>query len=552
MRTPFTMYMVLIQLIAAALASAGQAKAAAPFALSTPDATARIVVPPAESECVLLAAEDLAADVHRITGRRPEVVRDLAKAGGACVLLATVNQPASAALVEQLAPGLAATLAGKWEAFRVVSLAKTADSTEPVLLIAGSDARGTMFGLYAFADKYLGVDPLYFWASYPPKPRDRLQWEAVDLVGNEPAVRYRGWFINDEDLLTEWYTDGGSRDIDYPFYAMVTSPKASRHVFEAALRLRMNLIIPASFVNITNPAEERLVADAVRRGLLVSQHHIEPLGVSGFGFLNYWRDRGETVPYSYTAHPEKFDEVWRVFAARWAKYGDSVVWQLGLRGIADRPLWASDKNAPESMEARGELISRAMARQYEIVRSVDARPNPPATTTLWHEGAVLHEAGHLTFPQGITVVFSDHGPGWEMCPDFTTVERRPDRTYGIYHHQAYWSHGPHLVQAVSPAKIGAIMKDAHQRQSTHYVITNVSNVREFLPGLMALSESLQEPAAFDPDEFLTRWCQERFGDHADAVHRCYRDYFASFELEGVDHRVPPLDGATYLMALRIL
>jgi hypothetical protein len=174
----------------------------------------------------------------------------------------------------------------------------------------------------------------YFWESRPPKKRERLEWDGVDLTGTEPAVRYRGWFVNDEDLLTEWYTDGGRRDIDYPFYATVTSPQASRHVYEAALRLRRNLIIPASFINITNPDEERLVADAVRRGLLVSQHHIEPLGVSGFGFLNYYRDRGEEVPYSYTAHPEKFEQVWREFAGRWAKYAPQR--GLAIRAARDR------------------------------------------------------------------------------------------------------------------------------------------------------------------------------------------------------------------------
>jgi hypothetical protein len=551
MTTRFATAIVLVY-FAVAVLSVGRAEAAVPFALSTPEATAAILVPPEEPECVLLAAEDLAADVQRITGRRPAVVRDASQADGACVLLASIDRPASAALIERLAPELVEQLQGKWEAFRVVSLDKTHGSAERVLLIAGSDARGTMFGLYAFCEEFLGVDPLYFWASFPPQRRERLEWDSIDRTGDEPAVRYRGWFVNDEDLLTEWYTDGGARDIDYPFYAMVTSPQASRHVFEAALRLRMNLIIPASFINITNPAEERLVADAVRRGLLVSQHHIEPLGVSGFGFLNYWRDRGEKVPYSYTAHPEKFDRVWREFAERWAKYGENVVWQLGLRGIADRPLWASDSAAPQSMEERGALISRAMARQYEIVRAVDPRPHPPATTTLWMEGATLHEAGHLAFPEGITIVFADHGPGWEMCADFTKVQRQPNHRYGVYHHQAYWSHGPHMVQGVSPARIAAIVQEARRRNSADYVITNVSNVREFVPGLAAAAELLRAPDAFDPDEFLARWCRERFGEQAKAVERCYREFFASYEIEGVNHRVPPFDAATFLLGVRIL
>jgi hypothetical protein len=204
------------------------------------------------------------------------------------------------------------------------------------------------------------------------------------------------------------------------------------------------------------------------------------------------------------------------------------------------------------MAARGELISRAMAKQYEIVRSVDPRPNPPATTTLWMEGAELHAAGHLKFPEGITIVFADHGPGWEMCPDFTKVPRQPGHTYGVYHHQAFWSHGPHLVQGVSPARISAIIKQAEQRQSSFYVITNVSNVREFVLGLAAGAELERNPGAFDPDEFLTRWCRARFGEQAAAAERCYRAFFASYELAGVDHRVPPFDAATFLMGARVL
>ena len=83
------------------------------------------------------------------------------------------------------------------------------------------------------------------------------------MASDEPTFRYRGWFINDEDLLTEWFGDGGRRDIAYRYYHQVTSPKATRHVFEALLRLQCNLVIPASFVDIRNPAEERLVRMAL-------------------------------------------------------------------------------------------------------------------------------------------------------------------------------------------------------------------------------------------------------------------------------------------------
>ena len=72
--------------------------------------------------------------------------------------------------------------------------------------------------------------------------------------------------------------------------------------------------------------------------------------------------------------------------------------QLGLRGKADRAIWQSDKSVDQS--AAGEFISRAIAEQWKIVRSVDPRPTPPATTTLWAEGSELMNKGVLSFPDG--------------------------------------------------------------------------------------------------------------------------------------------------------
>jgi hypothetical protein len=384
-----------------------------------------------------------------------------------------------------------------------------------------------MFALYAFIERYLEVDPLYFWADRPPEKRDRLAWDDVHIAAGEPTFRYRGWFINDEDLLSEWRLDGGHREIDYPYYEHVVSPSVARRVFEAMVRLGYNLVIPASFVDIRNPDEARLVEEAARRGLWVSMHHVEPMGVSGFGFDTYWRERGEEVPFSFARHPEKFETIWRDYAGRWAKY-PNVVWQLGLRGIADRPVWATDPEAPKTDEARGRMISRAMARQWEIVRSVDPRPDPPATTTLWMEGSDLHRQGHLQFPPGVAAIFADNSPGWRLQDDFYQVAREPGRPYGVYYHQALWGTGPHLVQGVSPHRAYGVFGEAVKRGSTYYAIMNVSNVREFVLGLDAAARFLRDFDRFDPDRHLAAWCADRFGPAAEAARRSYERLFASY------------------------
>jgi len=182
-------------------------------------------------------------------------------------VLASLDRPESAALLDKLAPGFGDGLKGQWEAYRVQNVGSR-------LLIAGSDERGTMFGLYAFIEQYLGVDPLHFWASRPPPPRATLAWDSVQLRSDEPTFRFRGWFINDEDLLTEWKDGGGKRQIDYPFYGQVVSREVMGAVAEALVRSRFNLIIPASFVDILNPPEEALVQECARRGVFVCENGV--------------------------------------------------------------------------------------------------------------------------------------------------------------------------------------------------------------------------------------------------------------------------------------
>jgi len=527
-------------LVAAAAALLPLAAAHA-FELASPERAATILVLPSEPECVRLAAHDLASDTEKISGRRPAVVASLDQCSADCVVVGSVSRTESAALLARFSPKLAPALEGKWEAWRVETVAGRVGPIERALVIAGSDARGAMFALYALIERHLGVDPLYFWADRPPPRRERLAWDSVRLAADEPTFRYRGWFLNDEDLLCEWHLDGGRRDIAYPYYAHVTSPKVSARVFEAMVRLGFNIVIPASFVDIRNPAEERLVADAARRGLFVSQHHIEPLGVSGYGFANYWRDKGRTVPFSFVRHRKEFEAIWRDYAARWARH-PNVVWQLGLRGIADRPVWASDPSVPKSPAERGKLISEAIALQWQIVRSIDRRPNPPATATLWMEGSALHQEGHLSFPPGVTVVFADNSPGWQLQADFHQVAREPGRPYGIYYHMALWGSGPHLVQGVSPARAHGIFKLAVERGSTAYAILNVANVREFALGLDAASRFLRDFASFRPDAFLSQWCQARFSEAAPAAEQCYRRLFESYVADPRTGRRRMLDG----------
>lgn len=507
---------------------------AAAFELASPVRTATVMVPASEPECVRLAAADLVSDVRKITGNEPALVPDPEDAG---IVIVSMNRPQSAALLEQLAPGFGDGLEGKWEAYRVETVGQR-------LIIAGSDERGTMFGLYAFIETYLGVDPLHFWSSRPPRKQSTLAWETVKLASGEPTFRFRGWFINDEVLLTEWKESAGRRQIDYPYYEQVVSRDVMRAVAEALVRSRFNLIIPASFVDIMNPPEEALLQECARRGVFLSQHHVEPMGVSAFSYFNYWKKRGKDLKYSYFSHPNEVREVWRVYAEKWAAY-PNVIWQLGLRGIADRPMWMADPDTPQSDADRGRLISEAMAAQVKILDEVCPRQPRYLSTTLWAEGSALNQLGLLTIPEDTIIVFADNSPGWKWQPDFYSTPRHPQNSYGVYYHHGLIGSGPHLAQVPSPVKTFECLNIAAEKGAGTYAIFNVGNIREFVLGIDATAKMTWRMDSFDPDAWLAAWVGERFSKQRDEITQAYRTYFNAWQIHP-EQQVPFLmDGQMF-------
>lgn len=484
------------------------------FEFVTAEHVAPITVAAGEPEYVRLAAEDLAADVLKITGRKPEV-----RVGGAI--------PQSACVV------ICTKAGGAWESYRV-------EAKEGRLVIEGGDARGTMFGVYDFAEQYLKVDPLYFWSGREPAKRDELAWPEVSLARGSPTFKYRGWFINDEDLLTFW-KPGGTRELPYHFYWNMLHHEVLQAVAEALVRCRYNLVIPASFIDILNPAEEALVNACARRGLFLSMHHQEPLGVSAWAYANYWKARGKELKFSYVSQPDAVREVWRAYAKKWATY-PNVIWQLGLRGKGDSPMWRGDSGVPQSDEVRGRIISEAMAEQVNILDSVC--PNRPRimSTTLWAEGAVLNQKGFLKIPEGTIIVFADNSPGWKWQRDFYETPRNPKNTYGVYYHLALIESGPHLAQAIPPDKTFAMLQEAVRSGAGEFAVFNVSNVREFVLGIDATAKMTWHMDSFDPGRWLDTWVATRFPSKPAEVANAYRIYFNAFQIHGV-RKVPfLLDG----------
>lgn len=496
-----SVYLFVIALSGLALFACGSKS----FILADDNRQAMVSIPESEPECVRLAVQDLINDVEKITGKVLKIA-DGGKGNSGTLIIQTKVDP------------------GKWESFSVIT--KNGN-----LYITGSDERGTMSGVYYFIENYLGVDPFYWWSGIEPEKKETLEFSEIDYTSKEPDFKFRGWFINDEDLLTEFMAPSGKRRLDYPYYQQIANYNLMDRVFESMVRARFNLVIPASFLEIFNPAEEELVKRASARGLFVSQHHIEPMGVSAFGYFNYWeRKTGRKPVFSFYSEQEKLLETWEESAKKWSRY-PNVIWQIGLRGIGDRPMWMADPGIPQSDEDRAGIISDAMQSQMSIIRKYDHRHDPLVSTTLWAEGALLNEKGYLRFPENTIIVFADNSPGWKMQDDFFKTKREEGINYGIYYHLGLIGSSPHLAQAVPPSKVHEIFSMAKQYQSNYYAIVNVGNVREFQLSIVATRDISENGGTFDANAFLQKWCTKQFGKQGTEAAKAYQSYFDSFALD---------------------
>lgn len=251
-----------------------------------------------------------------------------------------------------------------------------------MLVIYASDTLGFVYGLYHISRDILGVLPFWFWNDqvFIKKKGCRISGEYA-YTSKPYAVKYRGWFVNDEVLIHKWYVD---RKKDMPW----------EMVFEALLRCGGNLVIPGTDKN--SHIYRDLAADM---GLRITHHHAEPLGAPMFA-----RRYPELTP-SYDEYPEKFHELWKEGIDEQKKL--DVIWNLGFRGQGDCPFWDNDPRYQTS-ESRGELMGKLIGLQRDYVQN--EIPDAQYCTNLYGETMELYRDGYLKLPDDVIKIYGPKMP----------------------------------------------------------------------------------------------------------------------------------------------
>ena len=355
-----------------------------------------IYVSPTEQRGVMLAARNLKTDIEKVCGAEVTFVDRVADA--------------------RIVAGTAATLKQHQKLLKGRNEQYILDARQNQLTIVGSDRRGAIFGIYELS-RQMGVSPWYYWADAPIDRHEAIYIINGTRTDGEPAVRWRGLFLNDEaPCLTSWVKNTFGTDYgDHRFY---------EKVFELILRLKGNMLWPAmwGWAFYADDPENSKVADEM--GVIISTSHHEPMARN---HQEYARNRREWGAWNYQTNKEKLDQFFREGIERMKGTDDIVT--IGMRGDGDEAM---------SKDTDTKLMESIVSNQRKIIQQVTGRPakETPQVWALYKEVQDYYDAG-FRVPDDVCILVSDDNWGDIRRVPKNDEERRRKRGWGIYYHVDY-------------------------------------------------------------------------------------------------------------------
>lgn len=368
---------------------------------------ATIVCDEADWAGVRRAAADLSDDVWRVTDvKAPLLITGKSRAGGkGRIVVGTIGKSRLIdRMVRQGKLGVEG-VRGAWESYVI-------DVVDGNLVVAGSDKRGTIYGIYDLSQR-IGVSPWYWWADAPVLHHDELVLEVERYVQPSPKVKYRGIFINDE-----WPSFGGWANnrfggINSKMYATM---------FELLLRLKANYLWPAMWDSRFNEDDPLTPALADEYGIVVGTSHHEPMMRA---HKEYVKRKDEVGPWDYAVNKERLDRFFREGMERNKGYDNLVT--IGMRGDGDVAMGRGDDE--ENMRVLHDVIGG----QRQILADIYGAPDAvPQLWAIFTEVQRYYDAG-FTVPDDVTLLFCDNNWGY-IRRTGTEKERNRRGGMGLYYH----------------------------------------------------------------------------------------------------------------------
>ena len=460
------------------------------FCLAQAGAAASLSVDPGDYAGVIRAEHDLQNDIALVTGVTPAIADGKAGPGSQAILIGTIGK---SPLIDRLIRNGkidVASIAGKWESFLIQVVPKPFPGVASALVIAGSDKRGTIYGVYDVSEQ-IGVSPWYWWADVPVRHKDALFVKPGVHTEGPPAVKYRGIFLNDEaPSLTGWVNEkyGG---YNHHFY---------ERVFELLLRLKANYLWPAmwnSAFNEDDPLNPKL---ADEYGIVMGTSHHEPM----LRAQQEWKRHGSGA-WDYSANAPVLDKFWDEGVERNMNY-ESII-TLGMRGDGDLPM---------SESANVALLEKIVEDQRKILatRNTQSLSEVPQDWALYKEVQGYYEKG-MRVPDDVTLLWCDDNWGnVRRLP--TEEERKRSGGAGVYYHFDYVGdpRSYKWLNTIPITKVWDQMNLSYEYGADRIWIVNVGDLKpmEFpIEFFLTFARDPQQWPKEKLSEYTRLWAEREFG-----------------------------------------
>ncbi|EEF63041.1 glycosyl hydrolase 115 family protein [Pedosphaera parvula] len=470
-----------------------------------------------DAAVVGIAASALRDDLQRVTGMTPALSSNAPTPAASAVFIGTIGQ---SALIDGLIGAgklNPAAIQGQWEAYMAVTVTNPAAGVDRALVIAGSDRRGTAYGVFGLSEG-IGVSPWYWWADVPVVQRTALYVGEGTYIESSPGVKYRGIFLNDEDFgLLPWATSTFE-----PANGSI-GPNTYVRVFELLLRLRANYIWPA--MHEATKAfylfpQNKVIAD--NYAIIIGTSHHEPMqrntsefDTSLLGDYNYWTNR--------TAISNFWDQRVREVT------NYEGIFTIGMRGLTDDGIIAPSGT---SNQQKADELQNAIIPDQRRILAQRLNPNPalvPQVFVPYKEALVLYQTG-MQLPEDITLMWPDDNHGY-IRQLSTTAENARSGGSGVYYHLSYWGPPASYLWLCStpPAMTWAEMSKAWDYGARKIWIVNIGDLKPGEIGMEFFLRLARNPEAFrnfNQHAYLTQWATQNFGSaHADSIASILDEYY---------------------------
>ena len=415
-----------------------------------------LYIDPKDSEYdgISLIAETLKADLARVIGGKIDeegkaledenglnIITDRARLSGKAIIAGTYGENGNQIINELIENGKidVTDLKDRWESYLMQALRSPLSGMEEVLVIVGSDKRGTIYGLLHISE-IIGISPWVWWADVLPEVQSKvvLPGEKCNLISKEPSIKYRGIFLNDESpSLSTWTKNryGGRNEYFY------------KQVFVLLLRLKANYLWPSMWDDVfSEDGKEDKQANAKladQYGIVMGTSHHEPLYRAGKEWSYYYKnDLQYTSAEAWNKYNmpgeegydekvnQEIEEFWEKGVERNKEFDN--ICTVGMRGEEDSTLPAAD-NPPKYAE----LLNYIINTQKKILSN--QKDTNPTQLVIYKEVEDAWYAGELYNKDCMKetyAMFCDDN--WSYMRTLPTLEQQKTIAgLGMYYHFDY-------------------------------------------------------------------------------------------------------------------